>query len=118
MGDASDGLPGVAGIGAKTAATLLREYGDLDGIVAAAGDPGSALTARQRKALTEGADYLTAAHGVVRLGGRSFELQFDGDLDGLRGAVDSERLEALGEATGQTRAIRRLVDATARLDAI
>ncbi|MDX2355389.1 5'-3' exonuclease [Dietzia sp. PP-33] len=118
VGDASDGLPGVAGIGAKTAAALLREYGDLDGIVAAAGDPGSALTARQRKALTEGADYLAAARGVVRLGGRAFEVQFDGDVDGRRGVVDSDRLEALGQSTGQARAIGRLVEATAGLDAV
>ena len=38
-GDASDGLPGVAGVGEKTAATLLATYGDLDGIIAAAADP-------------------------------------------------------------------------------
>ncbi|MFI5428471.1 5'-3' exonuclease H3TH domain-containing protein [Aeromicrobium sp. UC242_57] len=38
-GDASDGLPGVAGIGDKTAAVLLEEFGDLDGIAAAALDP-------------------------------------------------------------------------------
>jgi 5'-3' exonuclease len=35
-GDASDGLPGVAGIGEKTAATLLASHGDLAGIIAAA----------------------------------------------------------------------------------
>lgn len=116
VGDASDGLPGVAGIGAKTAATLLREFGDLDGIMAAAGDPGSALTARQRTAITGGAEYLAAAQGVVRLGGRAFELEFSGDLDGRRGTVDSGKLESLGEATGQSRAIGRLVEATAGLD--
>ena len=38
-GDTSDGLPGVAGVGEKTAATLLATYGNLDGIVAAAADP-------------------------------------------------------------------------------
>ena len=116
VGDASDGLPGVAGVGAKTAATLLREYGDLDGILAAAGDPGSALTARQRTAITAGADYLAAAQGVVRLGGRAFELEFSGDLDGRRGEVDLDCLEAIGEATAQSRAIGRLVEATAGLD--
>lgn len=31
-GDASDNIPGVPGIGEKTAAKLLNEYGDLDGI--------------------------------------------------------------------------------------
>src|SRR3954465_7167093 len=40
-GNASDGLPGVAGIGEKTAASLLLKYGDLTGIVAAAADPQS-----------------------------------------------------------------------------
>ena len=38
-GDASDGLPGVAGIGEKTAASLITSYGDLDGILAAASGP-------------------------------------------------------------------------------
>ncbi len=33
-GDPSDGLPGVAGVGEKTAAQLVRRYKDLDGIVA------------------------------------------------------------------------------------
>ena len=40
-GDNSDGLPGVAGVGEKTAATLLNRFGDMDGIVAAALDPGA-----------------------------------------------------------------------------
>src|SRR3569623_530941 len=40
-GAASDGLPGVAGIGEKTAASLLLKFGDLRGIVAAAADPAS-----------------------------------------------------------------------------
>ena len=34
MGDKSDNIPGVAGIGEKTAYTLLETYGDLDGIYA------------------------------------------------------------------------------------
>jgi DNA polymerase-1 len=35
-GDASDGLPGAPGIGAKTAAELLRRYGSLEGALLAA----------------------------------------------------------------------------------
>ena len=42
-GDPSDGLPGVAGVGEKTAAALLRSFSDLDGIVAAANDPTSTI---------------------------------------------------------------------------
>ena len=38
-GDASDGLPGVAGIGEKTAASLLNAHGDLEGILAEASRP-------------------------------------------------------------------------------
>lgn len=111
VGDASDGLPGVAGIGAKTAATLLREYGDLEGITAAADDPASGLTARQRTAVQAAADYLAAAQGVVRLGARRFDVEFTGDPDGRRGEIDQVRLDTIVEATGQDRAIGRLVDA-------
>jgi DNA polymerase-1 len=38
-GDPSDGLPGAPGIGAKTAASLLREHGSLESILAAAESP-------------------------------------------------------------------------------
>ncbi|MFB7707250.1 5'-3' exonuclease, partial [Streptomyces niveus] len=47
-GDPSDGLPGVPGIGEKTAAKLLDAYGDLAGIMAAVDDPRSKLTPSQR----------------------------------------------------------------------
>ena len=40
-GDASDGLPGVAGVGEKTAARLIDRYGTLDNILAALADPDS-----------------------------------------------------------------------------
>ena len=36
-GDPSDGLPGAPGIGAKTAAELLRAHGTLEGVLSAAG---------------------------------------------------------------------------------
>ena len=45
-GDPSDGLPGVAGIGEKTAAGLLSRHGSLDDILASAEDPKSGC--RQR----------------------------------------------------------------------
>lgn len=66
-GDASDGLPGVAGVGEKGAATLLQQYGDLDGIVAAAVDPASALGAGPRAKLLAASDYLAVAPRVVRV---------------------------------------------------
>ncbi len=66
-GDASDGLPGVAGIGEKTAAALLATYGSLAGIRAAVdgGDP--RIKGAQRTRLEAGAAYLDVAPGVVRV---------------------------------------------------
>lgn len=66
-GDPSDGLPGVPGVGEKTAARLLAEFGDLAGIVAAVDDPKAKLTPTQRKRLTEAAPYLAVAPKVVRV---------------------------------------------------
>lgn len=60
-GDTSDGLPGVAGVGEKTAASLLGEYGTLDGLLAAAADAGSGLSASVRSKLAAAADYLAVA---------------------------------------------------------
>lgn len=54
MGDSSDHIPGVPGIGEKTALSLLAQFGDLDTVLAHADDP--SLTAGLRKKLTEGKD--------------------------------------------------------------
>lgn len=64
-GDPSDGLPGVPGIGEKTAAKLLAQYGDLAGIMAAVDDPKSKLTPTQRRRLDEARPYLAVAPTVV-----------------------------------------------------
>jgi 5'-3' exonuclease len=66
-GDTSDGLPGVAGIGEKTAATLIERYGDLAGLRAAVdrGDP--AIKGAQRTRLEAAAAYLDVAPLVVRV---------------------------------------------------
>lgn len=65
-GDASDGLPGVAGVGEKTAASLLREHGDLDGIIRAARD-GSGMAAGVRAKILAGLPYLAVAPTVVEV---------------------------------------------------
>jgi 5'-3' exonuclease len=67
-GDPSDGLPGVAGVGAKTAAALINEFGDLAGIRAAVGRtvvPRPPLTAAVLKKLHAAGHYLDAAPVVV-----------------------------------------------------
>ncbi|WP_353355744.1 5'-3' exonuclease [Intrasporangium sp. DVR] len=66
-GDTSDGLPGVTGIGEKTAAKLITTYGSLQALRDAidAGDP--AIKGAQRARLEAGADYLDAAPRVVEV---------------------------------------------------
>jgi 5'-3' exonuclease len=66
-GDASDGLPGVAGIGEKTAASLLGKYGTLEALLAAATDPGSGVAAPVQAKLAAAADYLRVAPAVVKV---------------------------------------------------
>jgi len=65
-GDSSDGLPGVAGIGEKSAAALLQAHGDLAGILAAA-DTGAGMTAGVRAKLDAARDYLAVAPAVVEV---------------------------------------------------
>ena len=69
-GDPSDGLPGVPGIGEKTAAKLISEYGSLDALEAAARDSSSKVPTRARKALLaaeDGGDPVAALDRVTRV---------------------------------------------------
>lgn len=63
-GDSSDGLPGIAGIGPKTAASLLATHGSLDAL-RGAGD----VTPRIRQALEQQSGYLDAMRVVVPVAG-------------------------------------------------
>lgn len=64
VGDASDNVPGVAGVGPKTAANLLREHGDLEGVLAAA--PGM-KKGKLRENLISLADQARLSRELVRL---------------------------------------------------
>jgi 5'-3' exonuclease len=64
-GDPSDGLPGVPGIGEKTAAALLKRSGDLDGLLRALDEGDTAITGAQRSRLQAARDYLAVAPTVV-----------------------------------------------------
>lgn len=64
-GDPSDGLPGVAGVGEKTAAAMLSRYDSLEQILAAAADPESDLPQGFRSKIVTALDYIEAALPVV-----------------------------------------------------
>jgi 5'-3' exonuclease len=66
-GDPSDGLPGVPGIGVKTAAALLKRFAGLDGVLAAVSDLRAPLTPAVRTRLAGAVDYLHRARQVVAL---------------------------------------------------
>ena len=110
-GDPSDGLPGVSGIGEKTAATLLRRFGDLEAIVAAAADPDSDLAPGPRRKIVDAAGYLAVAPRVVGVV-RDLELGAV-DLALPRTPADPDRLVALSERWGLGGSVTRLVEALA-----
>jgi 5'-3' exonuclease len=108
-GDPSDGLPGVAGVGAKTAAALISEFGDLAGIRAAVARtvvPRPPLTAAVLRKLHAAADYLDAAPVVVAVA-RTIDLPpVEGTLP--RVPVDASALAELAAAHGLESSLKRL----------
>jgi 5'-3' exonuclease len=66
-GDPSDSLPGAKGIGEKTARDLLRDHGDLEGLLAAAQRPTSGLRPRVAQTLRDQADELRTFRDIATL---------------------------------------------------
>lgn len=107
-GDPSDGLPGVKGIGEKSAALLVRRYGGIDGIVAHA----ASLSPGVRASLTASIDYLAAARQVVA--GATDVPVGELDLTLPRAPRDPERFAALADLLNLGGAASRVVAALAR----
>lgn len=106
-GDAADGLPGVAGIGEKTAARLLRTFSDLEAILGAARDADPAMAAGVRAKLLTGADYARTALEVVGLR-TDAAVAVSGD-PALPTTTDDDLLAELAVRLGAGRQIDRLV---------
>lgn len=90
VGDSSDNVPGVRGVGEKTAVELLKTYGDLDTILASAANvPGK----RAREALQQYADAARLSRELVTI---RRDVPIALDLDALRVRMpDVERLTQL-----------------------
>ncbi len=85
-GDPSDGLPGAPGIGAKTAAELLRAHGSLEALLAAAQAQDGALRPRVAATLRENAELLRTFKQIATLQRIDVESPVDRATDFAGGA--------------------------------
>lgn len=114
-GDASDGLPGVAGVGEKTAATLLQSHGDLDGIRAAA-EASEGMSAGVRSKILAATDYLDVAPTVVAVA-TDLDISAPGTrLHALEGA-ELDEASALAEQWNLGSSMTRAITAITRVSA-
>ena len=114
-GDPSDGLPGVPGVGDKTAAHLINTFGSIETVVAAVQDPTSDMGGTQRARLAPSIAYLRVAPTVVRVAidaGVTVEPAGDGRLPWV--PAEPDRLLELAREYGLGSPVARLVDALAQ----
>jgi 5'-3' exonuclease len=107
-GDPSDGLPGVAGIGEKTAASVISQFGSWAELLDSVTDrTDTRLTAGVRTKLTASSDYLSVVEQVVRV---ATDAQVVLDRDDVLPAepVDPGKLDELTERWGLGGSIERL----------
>ena len=106
-GDSTDNIPGVPGIGPKTAAQLLDEYGDLDTLLEHAAE---IKQNKRRENLIEFADQARLSRELVTL---KTDTPLDIDLDGLKlEPQDGPRLIAFLKAMEFNTLTRRVAEAT------
>ena len=107
-GDPSDGLPGVPGIGTKTAAGLLERFTDMTGILAAVATEGAGVSPRITASLRDHRDYLARAERVVRAADVPLP-EVPAQISGV--PADEPRLRELAGRWGIEAPIERLQDA-------
>ena len=95
IGDTSDNVPGVPGIGPKTAAQLLQEHGSLEGLLAHAD---AIKQPKRREALIANAEQARLAYQLV---GLNASAPLPVPLDGVRRqALDPQRILAFCQENG------------------
>ncbi len=108
-GDPSDGLPGVAGVGDKTAASLITTYGDLASLLAALDAGDKRMPAGARTKLEAARDYLAVAPTVVAVATDVPLPDYDDALPA--GPRDADRLVELSERWGLDGPLNRVLTA-------
>ena len=110
-GDPSDGLPGVPGVGEKTAARLVTRYGGVDEILAALDDPAAGFAPGVRVKLAAAREYLAKALPVCKVALDVKLPEFDPALP--RAPKNPDALLVLAERWNLAGSARRLIDALA-----
>jgi 5'-3' exonuclease len=108
-GDPSDGLPGVPGVGEKTAARLVTRYGGVEQILAALDDPEAGFAPGLRTKLAGASDYLAKALPVCKVALDVKLPDFDAELP--RAPKNPDALLALAERWNLASSAKRLIDA-------
>ncbi|SEO80985.1 5'-3' exonuclease [Amycolatopsis saalfeldensis] len=109
-GDPSDGLPGVAGIGEKTAAKLITQFGSLEELIAASSSGDARVPLKTRLRLSDAADYLAVAPTVVRVAVDA-PVEVSGPDAVPTTPADPERVAELAERWNLGRSVDRLLAA-------
>ncbi len=112
-GDPSDGLPGVKGVGDKSAAEIIATYPTVEELLAALEDPSANVPHRGK--IEPVMDYLTRAIEVVRV-------RTDVPVPSLstalpQAAADPDGLDTLTARWGLDRSVQRLLDVLQTLSA-
>jgi 5'-3' exonuclease len=110
-GDPSDGLPGVPGVGEKTAAALIGTFGSIEGIIAALDAGHGGFPRGSRDKLEKARDYLAVALSVVRVVDDVPLPEVEGNLPAV--PADAVRLKNLGERWGLGSSLSRFLTAVA-----
>jgi 5'-3' exonuclease len=108
-GDASDGLPGIKGIGEKGAASIAKQFTNLHEVMKAASNDDERLTANIRKKLLENAEYARIAPKLV---GCATDVSIpEMKIDLPNKPLDTQKIQDIKEEFGLGTSVDRIMNA-------
>ena len=108
-GDASDGLPGIKGIGEKGAASISKQFTNLDEVMKAATNDDERLTTNIRKKLLESAEYAKIAPKLV---GCATDVSIpEMKIDLPNKPLDTQKIQDIKEEFGLGTSVDRIMNA-------